>query len=516
MARRAAELLGIQTPTHRIAPVGEYSRGPEAIELAEMAGLTLDQYQRDLLIDGCMVTGDRWTSPEVGIELSRQNGKSVIFYARSLAGLFLFGSRLIVYTAHKGETAMEAFGIIDDLIGGTPELKREVARVSRTNGKEFIKLHTGQRIKFRTRTSGGGRGLSGDDVIVDEAQDADDDDMAALLPTTMARPNSQIWYGGSAGGQSSTVQGRLVKRCTDGSPGLVYYRFAASEDDDPAAPETLAKTNPALGRRILLEKLLMAQRSLAVDKFAAEHLGIGDYPRAEGEDWVIPRSAWERALDEQSRPIGPVVFSVDVKPNRDWGSIGVAGRRRDGHRHGEVIEQSRGTRWITPRLVRLTAKNPHLGVIIDPAGPAGSLIGEIEDAGIKVTTTTAQEMARACGELYDRVTAQAPCPGDGTCARLAAETPCPGREHTCPWPEFHHRGSAVLTSALASASTRKLGDAWAFRRHGIADISPIVSVALANYGLTMLAAPPKPPARPQSAVRRPGDRRDPDLAKVSF
>ncbi|MFW5415040.1 hypothetical protein J0910_00005, partial [Nocardiopsis sp. CNT-189] len=45
---------------------------------------------------------------------------------------------------------------------------------------------------------GGGRGLTADRVILDEAYNLSDDHMAALLPTMSARPNPQIVYTTSA------------------------------------------------------------------------------------------------------------------------------------------------------------------------------------------------------------------------------------------------------------------------------------------------------------------------------
>ena len=50
-----------------------------------------------------------------------------------------------------------------------PDFSRRVKRVSRSHGEEGIELTTGQRIRFRTRTKGGGRGFSGDCLILDEA-----------------------------------------------------------------------------------------------------------------------------------------------------------------------------------------------------------------------------------------------------------------------------------------------------------------------------------------------------------
>lgn len=484
-------VLGSQKPTHRLSPKALYSYGDETIELAEMAGLILDPWQRAFLRDGLGVGADgRWASFEVGIELSRQNGKSAAFEARALAGLYIFRERLITYTAHKGETALEAFRRIDDMIDSVPEFKAEVLRVSRTNGKESIELVTKQRIKFRTRTSGGGRGLSGDCVILDEAQDLDQYEVGALLPLTMARPNPQLWYGGSAGGLQSEVLGRLVRRLSAGDPRLTMWRFAASEDDDPKSPKTWAKTNPALGRRILIETIANLQRSMPPDRFAQEILGIGDYPREEGEDWVIPRSAWERTTDPKSAPAGKVVFAVEVKWGREAASIAIAGRRKDGAIHGEVTRHDVGTRWVAKELARQMSRNPNIGVVLDPGGPAGSLQGELADEGITPTLLTSKDVTQAWGSFFDMTTTDPP--------------------------SWYHRGAALLTTAVASASTRKIGDATTWKRQGSVDVSPLLAANWAAHGLVMLGgAPAKKPAPSPRAATTASDDRSVDAAMAA-
>lgn len=474
-------LLGNQKPTHRLTPPALYTRGDEAIELAEIAGLFLDPWQRLFLRDGLGVAASgKWASFEAAIELSRQNGKSACFEARALAGLYVFGERLITYTAHKGETALEAFRNIDDMIDSVPELKAEVLKVSRTNGKESIELVSKQRIKFRTRTSGGGRGLSGDCVILDEAQDLDQYEVAALMPLTLARPNPQIWYGGSAGGLQSEVLGRLVKREALRDPGLTMWRFAASEDDDPASPKSWAKTNPALGRRIMVETIANLQRSMPPDRFAQEILCIGDYPREEGEDWVIPRSKWENCHDPKSEAKGKVVFAVEVKWGRESASISIAGQRADGDVHGEVVMHDTGTRWVAKQLARLTSQHPNLGVVLDPGGPAGSLLGELKDEGIEPTLLTSRDVTQAWGSFFDMCTTEPP--------------------------RFHHRGAAILTTSLAAAATRKIGDATTWRRQGTVDVSPLLSVNWAVHGLTLLGGASV--KKPAPASRMEGDGRD--------
>jgi hypothetical protein len=473
-------VLGCQEPTHRLTPRAHSTLGPDAIELAEIAGVQLDPFQKLFLNDSLGVTAaGKWASLEVALELSRQNGKSALFEVRALAGLFLFRERLIVYTAHKGETAMEAFRRIDDLIDSEPELKAEVKRVSRTNGKESIELHSRQRVAFRTRTTGGGRGLTGDVVFLDEAQDLDDDHVAALLPLMFARPNSQLWYAGSAGDERSVVLGRLVKRMLKREPKLTMHRFASDEDVDPTDPQVIARVNPAVGRRIDIQTLLHAQRSMGVEKFAREVLGIGSYPRDEGEDWVIPRSAWERTIDEDSEPVGKVVFAVEVKWDRQGASVSSAGWREDRTVHGELIKADVGTRWVAPFLAERLRRNPNFGVVLDPGGPAGSLLGELRDAGIEPTLLKTSDVTQGWGWFYDACTGEPP--------------------------QFRHRGAPILTGSLAVAATRKIGDSTTWRRQASGDVTPLLSVTWAAQGLRLLSAVPekrKAPA-PRSAGRGP-------------
>ncbi|MEJ7795540.1 MAG: LAGLIDADG family homing endonuclease [Nocardioides sp.] len=404
---------------------------------------------------------------------------SVLFEVRTLYGLFIVREQMIVYSAHKGDTAMDAFRRIDDLIATDPELKREVKHVYTGNGKEAIHLKSGQLVKFRTRTSGGGRGLAGDLVMVDEDQDANDDHLAALFPLMAARSmhgDPQIWYAGSAGTRKSIVEGRLVRRTMaelerlakgldPEDLRLMMWRFAADLDvDDPAAIETWLKTNPAVGRRISLDHIASEWRALGGPanplKFGEERLGVGNYPRQEGEDWVLPRRRWELAEDDQSAALGPVVFAVEISYGRLSASIGVAGFRADGSKHVELVDQEHGTTWTVERLKQLTKGHDNLGVLVDPGSETNSLLGPLRDAGVEVTLMKTQDVTQAYGKFYDGVMDEQPT--------------------------IRHRGGSLLTSAVAVAETRTVIGATTWKRNVGEPVAPLLAVTWAAHGLDLL------------------------------
>jgi phage terminase large subunit-like protein len=197
-----------------------------------------------------------------GVEVPRQNGKGAILEARELAGLFLLGERLIIHSAHQFDTSLEAFRRLLALIEDTPDFDRRVQRVSRSHGEEGIELKNRQRIRFRTRTKGGGRGFTGDCLILDEAMILPESAHGALLPTLSARPNPQVWYTGSAVDQNIHEEGIVWSRIRErgirgGDPALMYVEWSvnASSPDEvdqkiASDPEAWAQANPGLGIRI--------------------------------------------------------------------------------------------------------------------------------------------------------------------------------------------------------------------------------------------------------------------------
>jgi hypothetical protein len=465
-------VLGAQRPRILHLPDFDSTSGHEAVALARSAGLEPDPWQEFVTINALGERPDgQWAAGEVGVEVPRQNGKGGILEIRELAGLFLLGEMLLIHSAHEFATAEEALERMIGLLESNSELWKRVkprGGIKRSHGQEGIYLKTGQRLRYRTRTKGGGRGWSADWVGLDEAMHIPEAMHGALMPTLSAMPNPQLWYTGSAVDQEIMEHGIVFARVRDRAlrgedPSLAYFGWSPDVEspgelspEDAADPEVWAQANPGLGIRISAEWISKEHASMDPRTFAVERLGVGDWPRVDAVDAKgINKDTWAALCDPGSVPLDPVCFAFDVKPDRSKSAIGVAGRRADGKRHVEVVEHKAGTGWVVDRLLELVEKHAPVSVICDERGPAAALLAKAVKAGLDVETVNGSEYARACGTFFD----------------------------SCDQDAIRHLGTPELASAVPGAATRPLGDAWAWsrKRSGV-DISPLVAVTLALWG----------------------------------
>lgn len=445
--------------------------GQDAIDLAARTGLILDEGQAAFVSASLERREDgRWRYFEAAAIEPRQNGKGAIIEARELFGLFLDeGCKLIVHSAHEFSTALDAFRRLLERIEAVPELFAQVKRVSRSHGEEGIELDDGSRIRFKTRTKGGGRGLSADLLVLDEAMILHEHAVAALLPTLSARPNPQVLLTGSAVDQTVHEHGLVLARVRErglaGDPELLFVEHCASVALDevlrnPALlddPVLWAQANPAYPHRISAESIARELALLDPRSFAVERLGIGDWPttdpRAKG---VLDTDRWAALVHPGSEIVGPVRLAVDVAPDRSRTAIGVAGLRDDGKLHVEVVAHREGVTWAAQAIADIVAKQGiREPVRLDAVGPVGTLVPLLVALGVNVKTFTAAEYVQACTGLYDAITES----------------------------RVHHLGSMELNAAVAGVTTRPLGDSWVWgRRKATVDISPLVAVTLAAWG----------------------------------
>lgn len=454
-------LAGAQQP--RVEHVPDYvsSAGQEAIEFCDSIGLRLDPWQRHVITHSLGERRDgNYAAFEVGLLVPRQNGKGAVLEARELAGLFLFGEQLILHSAHEFKTAQEAFRRVLAHVERAPDLRKRVARIRTSHGEEGIELKTGARLRFVARSTGSGRGFSGDTVILDEAYNLASEGMAALLPTLSARPNPQIWYTSSAGMSTSDQLRRVRERGLAGeSKRLAYFEWSAPAEVSLDSREAWAQANPALGIRIS-EEFVESERDAMDDTgFARERLGVWFDPSSQ---MVIDGAKWASLADPDSQLTGPVVFAVDANPERTGAAIAVAGRRADGLGHVEVVDARPGTGWVVDRIVALHSSHRPRAWVLDPASAAGAWIPALQERGIEPVLVTGREMAQACGALYEDVVENA---------------------------ALRHLDQAPLNAALLGARKRPLGDAWGWhRRNSDIDISPLVAATLAWHGVAKQAA----------------------------
>jgi hypothetical protein len=438
-----------------------------------MAGLVLDPWEERVLANALNLgDDDKWAALEVGLVVPRQNGKGSVLEARELAALFLVDEPLTIHSAHQFDTSLEAFRRLLFLIEDTPDLDRLVKRVSKSHGEEGIELKNGQRIRFRTRTAGGGRGFSCDLLILDEAMYLPETAHGALLPTLSARRGKspygpQVWYTGSAVDQNVHEHGIVLTRVRErgmkgDDPGLQYMEWSADGDlgdiDEFAdSLEAWAQANPGLGIRITAEHIGIEQRSMDPRTFAVERLGVGDWPNLAALDGErITLDMWISCEETESQIVSDWRFAYDIRPDRKKSAIAVAGFREDGRRHVEVVEHKSGTKWLAPRLRELVDKYDTGPVIMDQNSPAAAIIAELQEHEVPFDGINAQEHARACGMFYDAVDQQ----------------------------DIVHIGQSELAAALRGAKRRPLGDSWAWsRKNSTIDICPLVASTLAIFGL---------------------------------
>jgi hypothetical protein len=445
------------------------------------AGQTLDPWQANTVCDILAIepTG-QWSSFETCTVAQRQQGKGGIIETLELGGLFLFGERLILHSAHEYKTAQEAFLRIKSLIDGCADLSRYVKAIREANGEQQIILMSGARLRFVARSKGSGRGFSGQRNILDEAQALTRTELAALLPTMSAQPNPQLNQFATVPDPATMpspdeavlpgIRKRALAAAESGEPGrLAYHDWSMQRGEDPANPDVWYACNPALGIRISEEYVRSEFEALGPTKFSIERLGL--WPMESGQGWlVIPKPDWLAATDESSMPIDPVAFAVTLSSDRQWATICVAGARADGLRHVEVADRRQGTGWVVERLKDLVAKWKPCAVVIDAGGPAGSLVAEAEEAGIELTKPTARDVAAAAGAFYD---------GISGVPAVDPETGEMGRDPRT----IRHRNQPELTAAVAAALKRPLSAAWAWDQIAASgDITPVIGVSNALWG----------------------------------
>jgi phage terminase large subunit-like protein len=474
---------GVPVPRIRHAPKNvRHNAWEDVVELAGSYGLKLDPWQENVL-EGAM--GERadgfWAAKQVGLSCPRQNGKGAILEARALAGLLLFNEKLIIHSAHELATARIGFTRIMAYFENYDDLRRKVGSKSGAYGREYIRLRSGQELRFVTRSKAAIRGFSADCLLLDEGQILEDAAWEAILYTVSARPQHQIWLVGTppltqAEGiifdrfRARGVEGKDHRSC--------WFEWSAEPGSDLDDPRCWAQANPALGsgqgsQRVTYDNVI-AERSVASDEgFARERLGMWSESSVAR---VISADSWAVCANPGLVDAGrEVCFAVDVAPDRGSASIAAASWTSDGSAFVDVVETRRGEPdWGVEKVAGMCGRHDVRAVVIDAAGPAVSLVDALRQRGITVTVTTSRQMAAACANFYDNVM-------DGTMRHLDQ-----------PW----------LNVALSVARKRMIGDTgWGWsRKDSGSDITPVTAATLALWGLTSSEVAEQPRRRSGIAV----------------
>ena len=423
--------------------------------------MPLDEWQ-DQALEAAM--GERseglWSSKFIGISAPRQNGKSQLIVARALAGVLLFGEKMIIISAHETDTAREVWKRLIDIVESNPTLEARVTGRMDAINREFLAFGKGadrQTIKLKARRRSGVRGFSADCLLLDEAQILGKGAWGSIVPTMSARPNPQIWLFGTP--PTDEDDPFAFSRVRDSSLAKkvrhTWLEWSASPDDDFDSPEVWAKANPAFGVRISAEACADDRAAMDDQQFSEERLGIW---RIDSHVAVFTSAEWKALGSEgPGSTIKPKSLAVDMSHNRQI-SIAACWHTENGGLFAEQVWAGTGTaeaaQWLRDRA------GCRMPVVIDAASPASSMIPGLKAERMKIITTQAADMAKACGLVFDMVKAGTLRHGDGD-------------------------GQETLTAAVAGARKRPIRDAggWGWdRRDESVNIAPLVALTLAAFG----------------------------------
>lgn len=477
--------VGSQVPRIEVLPAGRVEDAAREIAaLGSVVGIDVKDWQSHISKAVTARRADgKFTCFEFGIEVPRQNGKTAVVELVMLWHLFLVpDTRVIVYSAHEFKTAQNTFRRIERLIRDSALAKFVPEHGFRYgNDDKSITTNDGSVIRFMARSSGAGRGFTGDLIVLDEAYDLSSDMVSAILPTLTTAKNPQIIYLSSAGFVNSTTLNGLRDRALGDDPGrLGWLEWSVPEGTDPEDIDSWYVANPMLGILFDEEYLWDELRSFRNDpekgetQWLRERLGVRERV---GGDYVIDPPHWQSLTVERpysSPELFPqVALAVDVPPSRDSASIGLASWTPDGRVYVELVDRRDGVSWVPLALRDLKDRLGPRAIGLDEGAPAGGLVESLRREGrVRHTPVTLRKYAAACGRFFDLVQAG----------------------------QLVHLGNADLQVAVEGARKTRRGEtAWTWsRKDSMVDISPLVAVTIAA---SLLGAAPSDEPKKRSGRR---------------
>jgi hypothetical protein len=266
-ARRPSQSLA-GTVTPRLSPPPPTSTWrDEYVALAARAGIALMPWQQ-IAARYLMARGRKqWRYREVCIVAARQNGKTELIKAKVLDSLKR--GRKVLHTAQNRSLPRQVFIAVANAVDPFDLFSRPRF----ANGQEEIRTVNGGSYQI-IAPQRGARGLSADDLIIDELREFEDFDfIAAAAPTLTASKDPQILYLSNAGHDDSVILNDIKRRAGEDDPGLAYLEWSAEGELDAGDPRAWAQANPALGRLPgLAENIARAYATLPSEVFETEHL----------------------------------------------------------------------------------------------------------------------------------------------------------------------------------------------------------------------------------------------------
>ncbi|HEY0638704.1 MAG TPA: terminase [Pseudonocardiaceae bacterium] len=414
------------------------SRGFEVIEFAEMLGEPLIPWQRKLVVRALELHPDGTPRFRVVVVLvARQNGKTHVKRVVSLWRLFIDGARMVLGCAQDVSLAREVMNGCLETIQACPDLRAELDTVRRTNGDEWFRVSSGGRYKIAASNRSAGRGLSVDELNIDELREQRSwDAWSALSKTTSARPGGQIWCMSNAGDDESVVLNQLREAALSGAdPSIGLFEWSAPEGCDLDDEDAWCAANPGLGFTVNEAAIRTALGTDPPAVFRTEVL----CQRVDSMDSAVDATAWRAGADpagDLSQLRSRVVLCVDVAPDGQHVTLVAAAQDDAGRVRVEPVAAWSSTDAARDELAGWVERVKPAALAWFPSGPAAALGPVLR--GLEAVEITGQQAQEACMSFADLVRAR----------------------------RVLHPDDPLLNAHVAGSSKLRAGDGWRFTRRG--------------------------------------------------
>ena len=491
------------------------SRGFEVVEYAmDVLGVFLRPWQKWLLVHALELDEDgQYRFRRVIVLIARQNGKTTLASVLACWWLHVESARRpdmvpplkfkILGTAQNLDIAREPWNAVklwcdpeppdeESQDAAIPDLQDATAKVSDTNGKEFIKASNLAIYEIRAAKSA--RGKPAARVLMDELREQETwSAWNATSQTIKSFWGGQLWGLSNAGTAKSVV---LMKQREAGLAVVASWNELVVEDgEEPlewaeshdnaigifewSAPDGcpldddagLLQANPSCGFGGMTLKTLKSDIS-SMDEAGFRTEVLCQWVTAEVKPYLDP-AGWDD-LEDASSAIpadSRVVLSVDVSDDRSTSYISAAGLNDDGLPHVEIVARRDGSLWVPCYLDRIRERWGVNEVAVQSKGcPASEFVDALAERGWCVHRIEGSVLGQVAGRMSDRVIERA----------------------------LRHPPQPAASQQVRGAVTRRLGELEVWnRRDSACQISGLVAMSQALYALES-CEPPAPRVQPSS------------------
>lgn len=376
---------------------------------------------------------------------------SVLFVARIIYGI-IFRKAIGLYTAQQLSTANIVKRRVQDFFYEseyeeifnllTPRFREK------PRNYDFIEFENGARYRFTTRSRMNGLGETNDEVLNDEAADMLDSHAETLRPTVSAAKtgNPQFIFAGTPPMAETVgeVFARTRKKILSGDPGC-WQEWSVETLTDPHDKEAWFRTNPSLGKSLLVKAVEDEATSLSLDGFNRMRLGwwagVENKRAIQQTDWDACYTAKPEYDESYSK-----IFAVKFSPDRSMFAIAGARQLTNGRVHVEIVMYRPMTDGFQ-KIVKYFSDSPFGAktprwreasrIIVDGATGQAILFEDMTSSGIpakKILQPNVREISSAHEFIFNAI-----------------------KEHT-----FSHYRQPVLDQTVRITKTRPIGRQGAF------------------------------------------------------